>query len=136
MKILFIDDCPKEKVIPIIEHLKSKNINFSYEIVKSVTSAMKYIWPKPTKLNTEIDLIITDLGLPLYEDGSDYESLNGLNIIDELIRKDVSIPIIINSTTKTPNLTAYTDSYSKKNRLFFHVESLTGTWLENYIKNK
>lgn len=133
MNILFIDDCPKEKVIPLIEYLKAKNIEFTYEIDECVNSAIKYIFPKFNTLNNEIDLIITDLGLPRYEDGSDYGLLNGLDIIDELIRKDVSIPVIINSATKIPNLHEYAKIYQKNNRFFSYVESLTGLWLENYI---
>lgn len=130
MKILFIDDSPKGKVMPLIEYSKQQNIDFSYDIVENVNDAMVYIF---THLN-EIDLIITDLGLPRYSDGSDYGLLNGLDIIDELIRKDVSIPVIVNSTTKIPNLLEYAKTYKKNDRLFSYVESLTGLWLEHYIR--
>ena len=130
MKLLFIDDCPQEKAIPFVNHLNHMHFDFSYEIAENVNDALIYIF---THL-AEIDLIITDLGLPRYKDGSDYNSLNGLDILDELIRKDVSIPVIINSKTKIPTLKEYVDSYSKKNRLFLHVESLTVPCLENYIQ--
>lgn len=130
MEILFVDDNPKGKVMPLIEYLNEAGIDFSYDIVENVNSAIKYIF---THID-EIDLIITDLGLPRYEDGSDFELLNGLDIIDELIRKDISIPIIVNSATKIPNLLEYAKTYKKNNRLFSYVESLTGLWLKYYLE--
>ena len=130
MKILFIDDNPLGKVTPIIEYCKHQQIDFSYEIVQSVNSAIKYIF---SNLN-EIDLIVSDLGLPRYDDGSDYGILNGLDILDELIRKNVTIPIIINSTTDIPNLRKYADLNTPINQRFYYVPSLDGFLLKNYIR--
>jgi len=117
MKILFIDDFKQEKVIPLVNYLNHIQFNFSYEILENVNDALIYIF---THLD-EIDLIITDLGLPRYKDGSDYDLLNGLDILDELIRKDVSIPVIVNSETKIPNICEYVDLYLKKGTQFSYI---------------
>lgn len=130
MKILFIDDNPLGKITPIIEYCKLEQIEFQYEIVQSVNSAIKYIF---SNLN-EIDLIVSDLGLPRYDDGSDYGILNGLDIIDELIRKNINIPIIINSTTDIPNLRKYADLNTPINQRFYYVQSLNGLLLKLYLK--
>lgn len=100
LRILFIDDQPDFKVLPAINYLENKKIDFSYEIIKSAVCAMRYIF----KNADNIDLIVLDLGLPLYEnDYSEYDKLEGIFIISQLLRKNLKIPVIINSETDIPN---------------------------------
>ncbi len=42
MHILFIEDMPEYKVEHLIDFLKYKKIDFTYEICKSVNSALRY----------------------------------------------------------------------------------------------
>lgn len=101
MHILFIEDMPEYKVVHLINFLNYKKINFTYEICKSVNSALRYCM-----LNKDIiDLIILDLGLPQFDDSNLYSKYGGLDIIDEIcyIKKIKNIPIIINSETEIPH---------------------------------
>lgn len=102
MHILFIEDMPEYKVVHLIDFLKYKKIDFTYEICKSVNSALRYCM-----LNKDrVDLIILDLGLPRFDDSNtfnlDYDEHAGFDIIEEICyRKKIrNIPIIINSETE------------------------------------
>ena len=91
-KILIVED----------EHFKRENIEqflrkkqISYETIEYVNPALRYII-----LNREnISGIILDLGLKSFEDGSDYSNTKGLNIVYELTRKKLNIPVLIYSST-------------------------------------
>jgi CheY-like chemotaxis protein len=131
MNILFIEDNPEYKIKHVIEYLKTKKLDFSYKIVKSCSSAMRYLF----KHFNEIDLIILDLGLPFSDDGSEYDSLEGLFIIEELLRKNIKIPVIINSTTEIPNEKELFEKYLKQNSIIQHVPELKGNFLFDFIKN-
>ena len=126
MNILFVDDTPEVKVEPIIQYLQKANIEFTYEIKKSVGDACRYI----DKNYSSIDLAIIDLGLPAFDDGTIYDELNGLHIVDLLIRKNKKLPIIINSTTHLPNskLKRFAGSNIKKK------SNLSGEILLDYIQ--
>lgn len=130
MHILFVDDSPGLKVQPAINHLKGENLNFSYEIVGSVNKACRYLC---NHLN-EIDLAIIDLGLPQFDNSHNYNELNGLSIIKEMLRKNINIPTIINSSTKIPNEEEFIKQYATKNTVIKHVDFLDGKWLSNFIK--
>lgn len=101
MHILFIEDMPEYKVVHLIDFLKYKKIDFTYEICKSVNSALRYCVLNKDK----IDLIILDLGLPRFDDSNTvsfvYDEYAGLDIINEICyeKKIRNIPIIINSET-------------------------------------
>ena len=98
MHILFIEDMPEYKVVHLIDFLKYKKIDFTYEICKSVNSALRYCVLNKDK----IDLIILDLGLPRFDDSNIFSDYAGLDIINEIcyIKKIRNIPIIINSETE------------------------------------
>ena len=84
MHILFIEDMPEYKVVHLIDFLKYKKIDFTYEICKSVNSALRYCVLNKDK----IDLIILDLGLPRFDDSNTvsfvYDEYAGLDIINEI----------------------------------------------------
>lgn len=129
MNILIVDDTPKFKVDNAIEYLKSQNVNFTYEITESCCSGLRYL----RNHSNEIDLIIVDLGLPFYDNGSNYDELNGLRIISEIDRLDLNIPIIINSTTKIPNEEQYLKLLRDCGLIIEHVEELYGGCLYDFI---
>lgn len=136
MHILFIDDMPDFKVESSICYLEQK-IKFSYNICKSINSALRYF----TKHSSEIDLIIIDLGLPQFDgDKSDINQYGGLDVINEIVfrKKVLDIPIIINSTTKIEP----SDGSTEKEYFSFyapaiieHVDKLDDKWLLEFLKS-
>jgi len=131
MHILIVDDWPERKVQHAIQYLKSKKIDFTYEIVKSYNSAGRYV----LKHLDEIDLAIVDLGLPRFDNGESYDKLEGLFVVEMILREKISIPIIINSTTEIPNEEEYFERYTDRNAIIKHVQFLDGEWLSEFIKN-
>lgn len=129
MHILIVDDWPEIKVQHAIQYLKSKKIDFTYEIVKSYNSAGRYI----ARHFNEIDLAIVDLGLPTFDNGESYDKLQGLFVVEMIFRKKISIPVIINSTTEIPNVEEYFERYTDRNAVIQHVNSLDGEWLIEFI---
>lgn len=98
MHIMFVDDNPMDKVDHLVRYLKENDAEFTYDIVKSVESAVQYL----AKNINQIDLAVLDLGLPMYDNGSGYSSLAGLAIVEKIIAENPKIPVIINSTTEVP----------------------------------
>ena len=131
MHILFVEDEPSFKIDHVIEYLKLKNIELSYVIHKSYHGACRYI----LEHLSEIDLAVVDLGLPLFDDGSHYDKLEGLNVVNFLMQKTLNIPVIINSTTKIPDEQEYIEDYASEGAKIIHVESLNFEWFEQYLKN-
>ena len=98
-KILIVEDQPELKVEMLLKLLESDKIKFEYEIVKSVTSAKRYLH----KRANEVDVIIMDLGLPTFDDELVTNLLEGVHLIYDLEDFDVKVPVVINSTTSIPN---------------------------------
>jgi len=129
MNILFVDDQPQWKVEPSINYLKSKEIDFSYVIEKSVNGARRYI---KDHIN-EIDLAVVDLGLPTFNNGQLYGPIEGLDVIDFIYWQNPKLPIIINSSTVIPNEEKYlNDNFSDAN--IVHVPNLDLEWFEDYVR--
>ena len=114
-RILFVDDEPEMKVDPLIDWLKEKEISFSYELKRSVNAALRYI----DEHSSEINLIVTDLGLPIFDNGEGWTTLRGMLIVDQVVRKKLKIPVIINSTTEPPKekLQKYTSSLTRESNI-------------------
>jgi len=103
MKILVVEDDALKRTY-VVEFLKSRNIDVHW--CYSVNPAIRYCIKNPK----EISGIILDLGLTSYNDSTDYEFKKGLNLVKELSRKKIKIPILINSTTYI-NLKETKESY-------------------------
>lgn len=132
MNILFIDDHPESKVKEAINYLSDK-VKFNYTILKSSSSALFYI---SQHLN-EVDLVVVDLGLPRFDNGHDYDKMAGWNIVESILLETLSIPIIINSTTKIEPCTGQTEEEYFKfyhPAIIKHVFSLEGKWLYDFIE--
>ena len=132
MNILFVENKPEFKIKEAIAYLETNKINFSYNICKSINSALRYL----INNKKEIDLIVLDLGLPIFYDDDNlehYKEYGGLDIINEMCRKAVfNIPIIINSATCLD--TKITKEYYSK-IVIKQVDRLDGEWLLQFIKN-
>lgn len=92
-KILIVED----------EHFKRENIEqflrkkqISYETIEYVNPALRYIFFN----HDNISGIILDLGLRTFKGSNDYSHTRGLNIVYEITRKRLNIPILINSSTR------------------------------------
>ena len=96
--ILIVDDTPELKVEMLIKILEMAKVQFTYEIVKSSNAARRYLADKENK----VDVIIMDLGLPLFDGEFVNDLLEGMHLIYELERFKVKCPVIINSTTEIP----------------------------------
>ena len=131
MNILFVDDRPEFKVQYAIEYLKRKNLNFNYEILKSVNSALRYL----ANPSNKFDLAIVDLGLPQFDNGQGYGQLKGLIIVNEIFIRDMDIPIIINSTTEIPNEKEYLKQFTDDtpNAIVKHMEFLDLNWITEFV---
>lgn len=92
MKILVVEDDALKRTY-VVEFLNSRSIDVHW--CYSVNPAIKFCLNNPS----EVSGIILDLGLTSYDNSLDYEFKKGLNLVKELARKKVKIPILINSTT-------------------------------------
>ena len=96
MNILFVDDQPENKIDNFTQYLSEIDKEFSFKIVKCSNMAKKYI----TENSEKIDLIVLDLGLPMFKDGYGYDKLEGINVIKLMLRKNITtIPVIIKVLT-------------------------------------
>lgn len=93
IKILVVeDDLLKREFIK--NFLKERGItNVHYCI--SVSPALRYAVEEKSSLSG----IILDLGLTSFDASDDYNIYKGLDLVKELTRKRIDIPILINSTT-------------------------------------
>lgn len=94
MKILIVDDCPETKCFGVIEECKKRQIEIVIE--KAINPALQRIF-----LNEEsqIDGIILDMGVPIYENGRIESSNGGERILRELERRKIEIPVLVFSET-------------------------------------
>ena len=94
MKILVVEDDAIKK--RCIEYYFSKNNIAELHFEMSVMPALNYV----IEHLDEISGVILDLGLTSYNDSTDYDYEKGLLFVEELTRKEITIPILINSTTE------------------------------------
>ena len=131
MNILFVEDRPDLKIATILYQLSHSTEPHTSNTVKSVASAYRYIIAQSGK----IDLVVLDLGLPLYDNGDRYHSLNGLQVIEKMIRKNINIPIIINSCTEIPNELTFLKLCEDHNIKILHVEYLNLKILTDFMNS-
>ena len=92
MKILVVEDdiFKRENVESFLESQK-----IEYHTCEYVNETLCYI----IKHKNDISGIILDLGLYRFKNGS-YDRYNGLEILSEIQRIKIEIPVLINSTTE------------------------------------
>lgn len=130
LNILIVDDIPGLKADPALDYLKHYDrleINRIY--ATDVNNANRYIEANSNK----IDLIILDLGLPLIK-GGDLDALNGLYVLQFMMRYKHKIPVIINSSTNIPNEEELIEDWKDAGIEVTHVISLDPYWLSYFIK--
>lgn len=94
MKVLIVDDM-EYKQKEAIQILESFNIA-NYEIANCYREAM-------LKLRQDnFNLLILDLGFPIFSKEEVRSSLEGLNTMEELAYRDINIATIVYSTTSMP----------------------------------
>lgn len=93
MKMLLIDDHPNTKLHFTIQELEKYNIE--YIITFTFDGARKLI---DDKSNNFIG-VVTDLGFPIKEDGTEYEDKMGILLIRLINKIYPELPILINSRT-------------------------------------
>lgn len=95
MKILIVDDEAKTKCIGIIEECKKRGVEV--EIAKGRNSALYRIIYE----EQDIDGIVLDMGIPVYDDEFPEDEREGDDVLRELHRKKYNIPVLIFSKTKS-----------------------------------
>ena len=110
MKIIVIED-EELKRDEITSFLTKHNIEF--EIFEYVYPALRYI----TSNVENIDGIILDLGLKSMETWDDYDPRKGVFIAHELKRKNINIPILINSETIIPGMLFTKNVFEHRTRM-------------------
>lgn len=103
MRILIVDDHADTKCIGIMQECKRRGIEV--EVKKAISPALYRIVCKKEKVNgiiyekEEIDGIILDMGLPIYEGGWVEDANAGERVLRELKRTEKEIPVLIFSDT-------------------------------------
>lgn len=127
MNIMFVDDNPGKKVNPLINYLEEHCTEFTSIVIGSTNSAIRYI----SEHGGEVDLAVVDLGLPMFDDGTEYNILRGLDIIESMYKEYTKIPIIINSTTDIPEETL---EYYADRLIIKHYRQLDGKTLLSFTQ--
>ena len=111
MKIFILEDAIFKRE-QITDFLKIKKIG--YELSGYARPALRYIM----KNKNEISGIILDLGLQNSKDSPEsYDLLKGLDIIRELYRKKLHIPVLVNSSTQVKSLNQYPFVYGQRKEI-------------------
>lgn len=111
MKIFIIEDAIFKRE-QITDFLEAKNIDF--EISEYARPGLRYI----IKNKNEISGIILDLGLQNSKDSPEsYNLYKGLDIVKELFRKSIKIPVLINSSTEVDSLENYPFVYGQRKEI-------------------
>lgn len=108
MKILVLEDAifKREQITDFLEEN-----NISYQVIEYLNPALKYVF----ETKEELSGIILDLGLQLFKDAPETYSLyRGLDLIYELARMNLEIPVLINSSTDVGLLTDYPFVYGQR----------------------
>ena len=129
MKILIVED-DKDKRLFLESYLKKQGIKFySFD---SVNPAIKHA----VKYSNDINGIVLDLGLTSYTDSDDYSFTKGLNLVRELTRKGIKIPILINSSTYI-NLPELMQSHSNvKDQMYCAYDHTKLRWFINLLRKE
>ena len=93
MKILIVEDSIWKRE-QLVEFLEKEKIEF--EVSEYVNNALRYIRAN----KTDIAGIILDLGLESMPDAYDAKPYRGLDVLREMKRLKLDIPVLINSTTE------------------------------------
>lgn len=111
MKIFILEDDVFKRE-QITDFLESKKIQFDW--FEYMCPALRYV----VRNKEEISGIILDLGLQNYKDSSStYDLYKGLEFIEELDRKKIYIPILINSSTEVGMLDEYPFVYGQRTKI-------------------
>lgn len=99
MKILIVEDsmCKREQ---LVEFLEKEKVEF--EVCEYVNTALRYI--RANKAN--VAGIILDLGLESMPGAHDAKPYRGLDVLQEMKRLKLDIPVLINSTTELEMVSA------------------------------
>jgi len=125
MKVLIVEDDPRKQEC-IADFLKSRNIDMHLE--KAVNPGVRYA----CEHKDEISGIILDLGLTTEDYSTDYEWENGIELIVELAKKNINIPILINSSTMVKLASIMAKYSSVKGQMYVEDDYQT---LESFINS-
>lgn len=111
MKILIVEDsqCKRDQIINFF-----KDGNIEFDVCEYVNQALRYI--RVNKIN--IAGIILDLGLKTMPGVHDATLYRGLDVLKEMKRLKLDIPVLINSTTEVEMVDAeYSFVYGQRTEM-------------------
>lgn len=131
--ILFVEDFPEVKLSMLICWLNAKGIRFDYKIVGSIKDAKCYLHNGYNK----VDIVITDLGLPLFSGYPVRDLLQGMDIVCDMGRLNQKVPVIINSATFIPNFENIKEAYDLRGQQLYKVDYIMDIkdWLADFLTN-
>lgn len=111
MKIVVVEDdsIKRDEVIGL---LNADNIEF--EVFEYINLALRYIIVNKDNISG----IILDLGLASMPGAHDATSYKGLELVNELNRKKIDIPILINSSTEVDMIESYPSVFGQKHDMY------------------
>lgn len=132
-KILFVEDQPTYKLGALLQYLKMKKVDVEYEILGSVTEALRYLRNK----NNKVDLVVTDLGLPIFKEEMVNNLLTGMDIVNYMDMFNTVAPVIINSTTVVPNFDYVKEDYDLRGQQLYKVDNIMEMkdWILEFLQN-
>ena len=132
-KILFVEDQPMYKLNVLLQYFKMKKVDVEYEILGSVTEALRYLRNK----NNKVDLVVTDLGLPIFKGEMVNNLLTGMDIVNYMDEFNTVVPVIINSTTVVPNFDYVKEDYDLRGQQLYKVDNIMEMkdWILEFLQN-
>lgn len=132
-KILFVEDQPMYKLNALLQYFKMKKVDVEYEILGSVTEALRYLSNK----NNKVDLVVTDLGLPIFKGEMVNNLLNGMDIVNYMYKFNTVAPVIINSTTVVPNFDYVKEDYDLRGQQLYKVDNIMEMkdWILEFLQS-
>ena len=111
--------------------MELKKVQAEYEIVGSVNEAKRYLHDKRNK----VDLIVTDLGLPIFKGERVTNPLQGMDLVFDMWEFNTEVPVIINSTTDVPNFNYAKEDYELRGQKLYKVDCIMDLkeWLVDFL---
>jgi len=129
MIVLVVEDDITKRTY-LHEFFKARNIDM--HLSRSVRPAIRYVLRNLNKVSG----IILDLGLTSYDYSEDYEFEKGLDLVRELTKRGIQIPILINSSTYINLSRVMEEHINVKGQMYNEDDYETLRWFIDLLERK